>query len=119
MAHTPDDDTLIRAVAAREVASRGQGSSRGQSASGGASAAQSPSQANARTEGSRSEAPSRLDAPRRAVVLLSGGLDSATTLAVARSQDFECFALSVEYGQRHSAELDAALKVARSLGARE
>lgn len=55
----------------------------------------------------------------RAVVLLSGGLDSATTLAIARSQDFECYALSVEYGQRHAAELDAAANVARSLGARE
>jgi 7-cyano-7-deazaguanine synthase len=59
------------------------------------------------------------DGARRAVVLLSGGLDSATTLAVARSQGFECYALSVEYGQRHSAELDAAVNVARSLGARE
>ncbi|MEP7247448.1 MAG: 7-cyano-7-deazaguanine synthase QueC [Gammaproteobacteria bacterium] len=56
---------------------------------------------------------------RRAVVLLSGGLDSATTLAIARSQSFECFALSVHYGQRHSAELDAAARVAASLGAHE
>jgi 7-cyano-7-deazaguanine synthase len=54
-----------------------------------------------------------------AVVLLSGGLDSATTLAMARSQGFECYALSVHYGQRHSAELDAARKVAAALGARE
>jgi 7-cyano-7-deazaguanine synthase len=54
-----------------------------------------------------------------AVVLLSGGLDSATTLAIARSRGFECFALSVEYGQRHSAELAAAANVARHLGARE
>jgi 7-cyano-7-deazaguanine synthase len=55
----------------------------------------------------------------RAVVLVSGGLDSATTLALARSQGFECFALSVDYGQRHSAELDAAMRVASALGARE
>jgi len=55
----------------------------------------------------------------RAVVLLSGGLDSATTLAIARSQGFECYALSVDYGQRHSAELDAAQRIAMALGARE
>ncbi|MGH8149996.1 MAG: 7-cyano-7-deazaguanine synthase QueC [Steroidobacteraceae bacterium] len=55
----------------------------------------------------------------RAVVLLSGGLDSATTLAIARVRGFECFALSVEYGQRHAAELAAAARVARALGARE
>ena len=54
-----------------------------------------------------------------AVVLLSGGLDSATVLAMARSQGFECHALSVEYGQRHSAELDAARRVARAGGARD
>jgi len=58
-------------------------------------------------------------APKRAVVLLSGGLDSSTVLAMARARDFECYALSVRYGQRHSAELDAARKVAASLGARE
>ena len=52
-------------------------------------------------------------------MLVSGGLDSATTLALARSQGFECFALSVDYGQRHSAELDAAMRVAAALGARE
>ena len=56
---------------------------------------------------------------RRAVVLLSGGLDSASALAIARSQGFECYALSVAYGQRHSAELDAARRVAGSLGARD
>ncbi len=55
----------------------------------------------------------------RAVVLLSGGLDSATTLAIARGRGFACFALSVEYGQRHVAELNAAAKVARTLGATE
>jgi 7-cyano-7-deazaguanine synthase len=55
----------------------------------------------------------------RAVVLLSGGLDSATTLAIARSQGFECYALSVDYGQRHSAELAAAARMSQLLGARE
>lgn len=54
-----------------------------------------------------------------AVVLLSGGLDSATTLASARNEGFECYALSVDYGQRHRAELEAAARVARSLGAAE
>jgi 7-cyano-7-deazaguanine synthase len=53
----------------------------------------------------------------RAVVLLSGGLDSATTLAVARSQGFECFALSVDYGQRHGLELERARRVAKLHGA--
>jgi 7-cyano-7-deazaguanine synthase len=48
---------------------------------------------------------------KRAVVLVSGGLDSATTLAVARSQGFECFALSFDYGQRHRFELEAAGRV--------
>jgi 7-cyano-7-deazaguanine synthase len=56
---------------------------------------------------------------RRAVVLLSGGLDSATVLALARAADFECFALSAHYGQRHTAELDAAARVAKALGAAE
>jgi len=54
-----------------------------------------------------------------AVVLLSGGLDSATALAIAREQGFACHALSVDYGQRHAAELDAARRVARAGGARE
>jgi 7-cyano-7-deazaguanine synthase len=54
-----------------------------------------------------------------AVVLLSGGLDSATALAMAREQGFECHALSVDYGQRHAAELEAARRVARSGGAHE
>jgi queuosine biosynthesis protein QueC len=53
----------------------------------------------------------------RAVVLLSGGLDSATTLAVAREEGYECFALSFDYGQRHTRELESAKKVAASLGA--
>ena len=57
--------------------------------------------------------------PARAVVLLSGGLDSATVLALARAQGLECYALSVSYGQRHQAELNAAARVARALGARE
>ena len=54
-----------------------------------------------------------------AVVLLSGGLDSATTLAIAHQRGHECYALSVAYGQRHSAELEAASRVAAALGARE
>jgi 7-cyano-7-deazaguanine synthase len=58
-------------------------------------------------------------AAKRAIVLLSGGLDSATVLSIARSQQFECYALSVAYGQRHAAELAAAAKVARALGAQE
>ena len=56
---------------------------------------------------------------QRAVVLLSGGLDSATALAIARSEGYECFALSIGYGQRHVAELDAAARIARAQGARE
>jgi 7-cyano-7-deazaguanine synthase len=52
-------------------------------------------------------------------VLLSGGLDSATTLAIARAQGFECYALSVDYGQRHIAELNAANNLAQAVGAHE
>ena len=58
-----------------------------------------------------------MDAPR-AVVLVSGGMDSATVGAVAREQGFELYALSFRYGQRHAAELDAAKRVAEWLGAR-
>jgi len=54
--------------------------------------------------------------PKRAVVLLSGGLDSATVLAIARSQGFELYALSFSYGQRHIWELEAAARVASSIG---
>ena len=57
--------------------------------------------------------------PRRAVVLLSGGLDSATCLAIAQNAGFDCYCLSLDYGQRHSTELDAAARVARALGAKE
>jgi 7-cyano-7-deazaguanine synthase len=53
----------------------------------------------------------------RAVVLLSGGLDSATVLAIARERGCECYGLSFDYGQRHRIELDAAQRVAASLGA--
>ena len=56
---------------------------------------------------------------RPAVVLLSGGLDSATALAVARRDGFRCHALSVAYGQRHAVETAAAARVARALGAAE
>ncbi len=55
---------------------------------------------------------------RKAVVLLSGGLDSATALAVARAEEYECFALSFDYGQRHARELESAVKLAAALGAR-
>ena len=54
----------------------------------------------------------------RAVVLVSGGLDSATALAIARDQGFDCYALSLAYGQRHGVELEAAKRVAKTLGAR-
>lgn len=56
---------------------------------------------------------------KRAVVLVSGGMDSAVTLALARAQGFDCHALSVAYGQRHIAELDAAKRIAKALGAVE
>jgi 7-cyano-7-deazaguanine synthase len=56
---------------------------------------------------------------RRAVVLLSGGLDSATAFAVARAESFQCYALSFDYGQRHDRELESARRVAAALGAKE
>jgi 7-cyano-7-deazaguanine synthase len=56
---------------------------------------------------------------KRAVILLSGGLDSATCLAIAISQGHEAYALSVDYGQRHRVELQFAAKVAKALGAKE
>lgn len=56
---------------------------------------------------------------RRAICLLSGGLDSSTCLAIARAQGFACYCLSFDYGQRHAQELRAAANVAQQLGARE
>jgi len=56
--------------------------------------------------------------PKNAVVLVSGGMDSAVVLAMAREQGFTAFALSVDYGQRHASELQAAERVANALGAR-
>ncbi len=56
---------------------------------------------------------------KRAIVLVSGGIDSATTLAICIREDFEAYALSFDYGQRHRNEVDAAQSVARALGARE
>ena len=56
---------------------------------------------------------------KKAVVLLSGGLDSATCLAIANSQGFECYALSLDYHQRHIAELQAAQNIASILGAKQ
>ncbi len=57
-----------------------------------------------------------LEKNEKAVVLLSGGLDSATVLAIARSEGFRCYALTFRYGQRHQREIQAAKKVADSLG---
>ena len=59
------------------------------------------------------------DARRPAIVLVSGGLDSATCLAIARAEGYRCHALSFQYGQRHRVEVDAARKVAARLGAVE
>lgn len=53
---------------------------------------------------------------KRAVILLSGGLDSATVVAMARAEGYRCYTMSFDYGQRHRAELDAAARVARDLG---
>lgn len=55
----------------------------------------------------------------KAVILLSGGLDSATTLAIARQRGFACYCMSFDYGQRHRSELEAAARVAAALGAVE
>jgi 7-cyano-7-deazaguanine synthase len=56
---------------------------------------------------------------KKAVVLLSGGMDSATTLAIARSEGFQCHALTFSYGQRHQREIEAAKKIAHSLAVTE
>jgi 7-cyano-7-deazaguanine synthase len=56
---------------------------------------------------------------KRGVVLLSGGIDSTTTLAIEIGQDYDAYALSFDYGQRHKVEIDAACRVADSLGAKE
>ncbi len=56
---------------------------------------------------------------RKAIVLFSGGLDSTTTLALAQSRGYDCHALSVRYGQRHSTELEAAKRIARQLNVTE
>ena len=56
---------------------------------------------------------------KRAVILLSGGLDSATVVAMARAEGYSCYTMSFDYGQRHRSELEAAARVARDLGAIE
>ena len=53
---------------------------------------------------------------KRAVILLSGGLDSATVVAMAKADGYQCYTMSFDYGQRHRAELNAAARVARDLG---
>lgn len=58
----------------------------------------------------------KMTKPRRAVVLLSGGLDSATVLAIAKSEGFELYAMSFRYGQRHVVELESAARVAAQMG---
>jgi 7-cyano-7-deazaguanine synthase len=58
-------------------------------------------------------------ADKKAVVLLSGGMDSATTLAIARNEGFQCYALTFRYGQRHQREIEAAKKIAHSLAVAE
>lgn len=60
-----------------------------------------------------------MEISKNAVVLLSGGLDSATCLAIAKSQGFDCYCLSLDYHQRHIAELQAAQNVAKALGAKQ
>lgn len=69
--------------------------------------------------GGKTSGPGAPGVERPAVVLLSGGLDSATCLAIARAEGFRCHALSFAYGQRHATELDAASRVAAALGAHE
>lgn len=59
------------------------------------------------------------DKMKKAVVLLSGGLDSATTLAIAKEKGFQCYGLTFSYGQRHKLEIDHAKKVAKSIGVAE
>ena len=58
-----------------------------------------------------------MDQPRPAALLLSGGLDSSTVLAIALSEGYACHCLTVDYGQRHRTELDAAERIASQLGA--
>lgn len=60
-----------------------------------------------------------MNTPQRAVILLSGGLDSTTCLAIAHAAGYDCFTLSVAYGQRHAAELKASARIAHSMGACE
>lgn len=57
-----------------------------------------------------------MNSPKKAVILVSGGLDSTTVLALAREQGYECYSLSFDYGQRHRAELFAAERVSKTLG---
>ncbi|WP_408998985.1 7-cyano-7-deazaguanine synthase QueC [Syntrophus buswellii] len=60
-----------------------------------------------------------MNSDRRAVILLSGGLDSTTTMAIAKAEGYELYALTFQYGQRHAIELEAARRIANALGAKE
>ncbi|WP_163832987.1 7-cyano-7-deazaguanine synthase QueC [Spartinivicinus ruber] len=72
-----------------------------------------------RTVATEKEQVSKSEQSKKAVILLSGGLDSTTVLAMAKAQGYTCYAMSFDYGQRHRAELVAAKRVADALGAKE
>ncbi len=70
-------------------------------------------------QGLTERSPQKMTSTERAVVLLSGGIDSSTTLAVAKSRGYDCYALTFNYAQRHALEIEAAKAVARALGVKK